>query len=129
MKRTKRRTEPKPGYAKLLKARQRLLAKLAECPPVLRGTIRLHGNKCGNKKCRCHDPKDPIRHGPYHYLSHRYQDKCQTILLNAAKLPHAREWVENYKELIQMVYELSQVNFKILRYHYVKLDEGNLDGV
>ena len=112
----------KPSYAKLLKERERLLNKLASWPPVLRGSLRKHGNRCGNANCRCHDPKNPVLHGPYHYLSHRYRDKTQTIFLNKVKLTHAREWIANYKELIEFVYKLSEINFRLLRYHYDKLE-------
>lgn len=112
----------KPSYANLLKEREELLKKLGSWPPVLRGSLRKHGNRCGRPKCRCKDPVNPILHGPYHYLSHRYEDKSQTIFLNEIKLPYAREWIANYKRLIKTVYRLSEVNFRLLRYHYDKLE-------
>jgi hypothetical protein len=112
----------KPSYNKLLKERERLLKKLADCPSVLRGSLRKHGNKCGNPGCRCKDPKNPVLHGPYHYLSHRYESKTQTIFLSKAKLEQARQWTANYKRLIKVLYRLSEINFRILRWHYDKLD-------
>lgn len=99
-----------------------MLVKLGEFPPVLRASLRKHGNKCGNPKCRCHDPKDPKLHGPYHYLSHRYEDKTQTIFLNKTKLKHAMLWMADYKRMIKTVYRLSEVNFRLLRYHHDKLE-------
>ena len=112
----------RPSYGRLLKEREGLLRKLADWPPVLRGSLRKHGNKCGNPNCRCHDPKHPVLHGPYHYLSHRYQDKTQTIFLNKTKLAYAKQWMTNYKKLIKLIYRLSEINFRLLRYHYDKLD-------
>lgn len=112
----------KPSYTKLLKERERLLEAIVKWPPVLRGSIRCHGNICGNLNCRCHHPKHPVLHGPYHYLSHRYMDKTQTIFLTDIKLRHAKEWIADYKRLIRTIYRLSEVNFRILRYHYDKLD-------
>jgi hypothetical protein len=112
----------KPSYTKLLKERQRLLEELASWPPILRGTIRVQGNVCGKPGCRCKDPRNPILHGPYPYLSHRYEDRSQTIFLNEVKLRHAGEWISNYKELIQTIYRLSEINFLLLRYHYDKLE-------
>ena len=111
----------KPSYAQLIQQRERLRQQLAQWPPILRGTLRRHGNKCGNPRCRCHDPKHPQPHGPYDYLSHRHANKTQTIFLNEAKRPHARAWVENYQRLIETVYQLSEINFQILRYHYDQL--------
>ena len=112
----------RPSYSRLVKERERLLVKLGEFPPVLRASLRKHGNKCGNPKCRCHDPKDPKLHGPYHYLSHRYEDKTQTIFLNKTKLKHAMLWMADYKRMIKTVYRLSEVNFRLLRYHHDKLE-------
>lgn len=101
--------------------RRRLLAKLAEWPPVLRGSLREHYGRCGNPNCRCRAKKNPILHGPYQYLSHRHGNRTQTIVLTKSKRPHARAWVANYKRLIQTVYELSEVNFRLLRYHHGRL--------
>jgi len=112
----------RPSYSGLLRERERILQKLAEFPPVLRGTMRKHGNKCGNPNCRCHDKKEPKLHGPYYYMSHRYRNKTQTILLTEGKRPHAVAWIANYKRLVKLVYRLSEVNFRLLRYHYDKLE-------
>lgn len=114
----------KASYSGLLKERERLLKRLGTYPPVLRGSLRRHGNKCGNPNCACHDKHNPKRHGPYYYLSHRYQDRTQTIFLSPIKLPHAKAWLANYKRLIQLVYRLSEVNFRLLRHHALKLGEG-----
>jgi len=109
------------NYAALLTERRRSLAQLAAWPPILRGSLREHFGRCGNPKCRCHAAQHPVLHGPYQYLSHRYQNRTQTILLTPRKLPHARAWVANYKRLIQTLYELCEVNFRLLRYYHAQL--------
>jgi len=111
----------KSSYQQLVVERKRLLKAMAEWPPVLRASIRQHGNRCGNLNCRCHDPKNPKLHGPYYYLSHRYQNKTQTVFLTATKLWHARQWMADYKRLILTVYRLSEINFQLLRYHHNRL--------
>jgi hypothetical protein len=108
-------------YGVLLRERRRLLKQMAAWPPVLRGSLREHMGRCGNLKCRCHDKKKPVLHGPYRYLSHRYNNRTQTILLTKSKLQHAQDWVANYKRLIQVIYDLCEVNFRLLRYHHDKL--------
>ena len=108
-------------YEVLLEQRRRLLAQLATWPPVLRGSLREPFSRCGNPNCRCRAKKHPVLHGPYQYLSHRYRNRTQTILLTKTKRPYARAWVANYKRLIQTVYELCEVNFRLLRYHHEKL--------
>ena len=106
----------------LIQARRRLLAQLATWPPVLRGSLREHLSRCGNPHCRCRDEKKPVLHGPYEYLSHRYQHRTQTILLTKTKRAYARAWVANDQQLIQTVYELCEINFRLLRYHHDKLE-------
>ena len=114
----------RPSYPALLRERERLLKSLAQWPPVLRGSLRQHKGRCGNRNCACHDPKRPKLHGPYQYLSHRYQNRTQTILLTKRKRPHAVAWIVNYRRLIKLLYRLSEVNFRLLRYHYDKLEAG-----
>jgi hypothetical protein len=111
-----------PNFEGLIQKRRRLLAQLATWPPVLRGTLCEHLNRCGNPRCRCRDKQNPVLHGPYQYLSHRSQNRTHTILLTQSKLPYARAWVANYKRLIKTVYELCEVNFRLLRYHHDKLE-------
>lgn len=111
-----------PSYQALIAERKRLLERLGHWPPILRGSLRQHAGRCGNPACRCHDPEHPVLHGPYQYLSHRYQNRTQTILLTKSKLPHAQAWTANYKKLIQTIYRLAEVNFRILRYHHARLE-------
>jgi len=110
-----------PSYNNLIKQRDSLLKKITSTSFVLRGSLRRHGNICGNPKCRCKHPKHPKLHGPYDYLSHRYDNKTQTIFLNEKKLDYATLGLKEYKKLIKNIYRLSEINFRILRYHYHKL--------
>lgn len=70
----------------------------------------------------CKDPKNPILHGPGHCLSRRFEDRTQTIFLNEVKMKYASEWIANYKRLIETIYRLSEINFRLLRYHYETLE-------
>ena len=110
-----------PVYSSLLKERDNLLKKLTTNVFVLRGSLRRHGNICGRPNCSCKRPKDPKLHGPYDYLSHRYKDKTQTVFLTEKKLSLAKNGISDYKKLIAVIYRLSEVNFRLLRYHYDKL--------
>jgi len=112
-----------PSYKNLTKQRNNLLAKLSSTSFILRGSLRKHGNICGNPICRCKHPKNPKPHGPYDYLSHRYDNKTQTIFLNKKKLVYATEGLKEYKKLMKIIYRLSEINFRILRYHYHNLPE------
>jgi len=112
-----------PAYNSLIKERHELLKKLTGVRFVLRGSLRRHGNICGRPNCICKHPTNPRLHGPYNYLSHRYRNKTQTVFLNKKKFAYATEGIRDYKRLLAMIYRLSEVNFRILRYHYDKLEE------
>ena len=108
----------------LVRERSLLARKLSGYKYLLRGTIIKRGNVCGTSGCRCKRKDRPLLHGPYDYLSHRSRKKINMIFLNARKLPYARKGIEEYAELIDIVYRISEINFKILRYHYAELKEG-----
>ena len=110
-----------PLYGSLLRERDSLLGQLSAAQFVLRGSLRRHGNICGRPNCSCKRLKNPKLHGPYDYLSHRYKDKTQTIFLNEKKFVLAKNGISDYKRLIETVYRLSEINFRLLRYHYNKL--------
>lgn len=112
----------KPSLKRLIRKRQQLLIELGKKAFVLRGSLRKQGNICGNPSCRCKNKEKPILHGPYHYLSHRYKNKSQSIFLTREKMGHAQRGLSNYKKLIDILYELSEVNFQLLRYHYRQLN-------
>ena len=45
------------------------------------------------------------------------------IFLNKKKLPYALKGIKEYNEAIDLIYQMSETNFKILRYHYAGLQE------
>lgn len=106
---------------RLIKARDKLTQKLANYKHILRGTVVKRGNICGKKGCKCKRTKNPILHGPYQYLSHRSRQKTQMVFLNRTKLKFADQGIAEYRELIDSIYQISEINFQILRYHYRKL--------
>ena len=101
--------------------REVLAASLSGYKDILRGTIVRRGNICGKEGCRCKRKDKPIPHGPYSYLSHRSREKTQMIFLNKVKKEYASRGIGQYRELINKIYRLSEINFKILRYHYNRL--------
>lgn len=106
---------------RLISERDRLSDRLCDYKYILRGTIVERGNICGKPGCRCKREENPILHGPYKYLAHRSPSRANMIFLNKTKQPYADHGVKQYKELIKLIYRISQINFKILRYHYEKL--------
>ncbi len=105
----------------LLKERDALAGKLSGYRHILRGTIIKRGNICGKAVCICKWKNKPVLHGPYNYLSHRSRKSINMIFLNKKKLPYAAQGVKEYNEVMDIIYRISEINFKILRYHYERL--------
>ena len=111
----------KRSLKELVKERDALAATLSSYKGMLRGTMVTKGNICGKAGCRC-TKKKPIPHGPYDYLSHRSKKKTQMIFLNKIKKKHALKGIQQYRELIDTIYRISEINFNILRYYYKRLN-------
>lgn len=105
----------------LLKKRNLLVKKLCSLKHILRGSIVKQGNICGKPICRCKRKNNPVLHGPYSYLSHRSRKSNNTIFLTNRKLPYAKKGVREYDEAIGLIYQIAEINFKILRYHHERL--------
>ncbi|MDP2928444.1 MAG: hypothetical protein Q8O01_00075 [Candidatus Omnitrophota bacterium] len=108
----------------LLKERDKLAGELSSYKQILRGSIVKRGNICGTAVCICKRKRNPVLHGPYPYLSHRSRKSINMIFLNKKKFPIAVKCVKNYDDAINLIYRISEINFKILRYHYAELKEG-----
>ena len=78
---------------------------------IIRGSVRIQGNRCGTKGCRCKRKEGPVLHGPYPYLSYRGKMANHSILLTKDKDSHAHKAINNYKKAINALVELSDVDF------------------
>jgi len=112
-------------YDRLVRERYRYVTEIKELlkKSVIRASIRIQGNRCGTKGCRCKRKHNPILHGPYPYLSYRGKAKNHSILLTKKKDIHAIRAIDNYKKLMDTVIELSDADFTILRYYNHRLKE------
>ena len=115
------RTTASNRLKQLIKERDKLTARLSGYKQILRGTIIERGNICGKAVCICKRKNNPVLHGPYQYLSHRSKKSINMIFLNKKKLPIAKAGVQEYDEVIELIYRIAEINFEILRYHHERL--------
>ena len=94
---------------------EHLKQQLAELGPIHPGSLSEQYNVCGKPDCRCKDPKDPQKHGPYYHLSFTWRGKSRTLFVRAERLAKMREKLANYKrfreltdEWVDLVVELEQ---------------------
>lgn len=79
--------------------------QLADLGPMHPGSLSEQYNVCGNPSCRCKDPKNPQRHGPYYQLSYTWRGKSSTRFVRQEEVAEMRDKVSNYKRFRELVNE------------------------
>lgn len=93
----------------------RLQREIAALGPLRPGTLYSRPNVCGRPGCRCGRATNPVRHGPYHYLSYTFQGKSYTEFVSAKDLAKVKEQVRTYKRLRRLVERLVACNIELAR--------------
>ena len=99
-----------------LRQRKRfLLSQLKIWPDGLRASLVERFSRCGKANCRCHHGGD--KHGPFYYLTQCLAvGKVNKFLLkSAAQQQAARRAIDHYRQLQELLEELSQINAELLR--------------
>jgi hypothetical protein len=106
---------PEKNPTQIARKIEHLKQQLAELGPIHPGSLSEQYNVCGKPDCRCKDPKDPQKHGPYYHLSFTRRGKSRTLFVRAERLAEMREKLANYKrfreltdEWVDLVVELEQ---------------------
>ena len=73
-----------------------LLSRLGALHP---GSLSKQYNVCGKPGCRCKDPKDPRRHGPYYQLNYVFRGKKTSRFIPHQEVTQLRAELVNYKTL------------------------------
>src|SRR5438309_11411112 len=66
--------------------------------PMRPGSLSRQYNVCGKPGCRCKDPKQPRRHGPYYQLNYVYRGKKTSKFIRREILGQVRTELANYKK-------------------------------
>jgi hypothetical protein len=72
---------------------------LARLGPLHPGSLSRQYNVCGKPGCRCKDPKNPRRHGPYNKVSYVYRGQFSSIFVPREQAKTVRAELANYKRL------------------------------
>jgi len=64
----------------------------------LPGSVSTQWNVCGKEGCKCKDPKNPRKHGPYHQLSFTIGGKSSSMFIKTDELKSVRECIKRYKQ-------------------------------
>jgi hypothetical protein len=93
-----RLTQIETRIEKLKKA----LSKLGEMRP---GSLSEQYNVCGSPGCRCKDPQEPKKHGPYWQLSYMHQGRSSSQFIRKEFLAATRRQLVNYKAFRELTDE------------------------
>ena len=88
---------------------------IAELGPLRPGSLYSRLNVCGKPGCRCGRPVNPVKHGPYHYLSYTFKGKSHTEFVSERDVPKVAEAVRAYKEFRRLADRLVECNIALAR--------------
>ncbi len=74
------------------------LVKLLEEGEMLPGSIKKQWNVCGMPGCKCKDPKNPQKHGPYFQLSFTLAGKSTSMFVKDDEFERIKEMTERYRK-------------------------------
>lgn len=97
--------------ARIEEIKKRLVA-LGEMRP---GSLSKQYNVCGNPTCRCKDPKNPQKHGPYYQLSYSHKGKSTTEFVKRGTVTETRKQLRNYRTFKKLTEEWVELSVKIAR--------------
>lgn len=75
---------------------QRIKTQLASLKDMRPGSLSRQYNVCGKAGCRCKDPQNPQRHGPYYQLSWVHRGQSTTQFIRRPFLPQVRAQIATY---------------------------------
>ncbi len=94
---------------------QGIKQELGELGDMRPGSISEQYNVCGNPTCRCKDPKEPKKHGPYYQLSYSHQGKSTSEFVRKEAVSEVREQLDNYRTFKRLSKEWVDLSVKIAR--------------
>jgi hypothetical protein len=101
---------------------QEIKAELAALGEMRPGSLSKQYNVCGKSNCRCKDPQNPQRHGPYYQLSWVHRGKSTTQFIRPPLLPEVRAQIASYhkfrkltEEWVNLALRLAQAKLRAAR--------------
>lgn len=76
------------------------------------GSLSQQFNVCGNPTCRCKNPTNPQRHGPYFNLSYTYRGKQTSEYIPKEYVRQTKRGMSNYTKLKILIDEWIELSMK-----------------
>ncbi len=98
---------------KLQERIKRIKAKISSINEMTPGSISKQFNVCGNPKCKCKDPDNPKKHGPYFQLSYTHKRKSTTEYIKKEVVADVRKELKNYHTFKKLTGEWIDLSIEI----------------
>ncbi len=92
---------------------QQIKEELLELGDMRPGSLSKQYNTCGNASCRCKDPENPKRHGPYYQLSYTRKGKSKTEFVRKDRLEEVQTQLETYNRFKSLTEEWIDLSIEI----------------
>jgi len=110
---------------KTTKSVEQLKQKLLSLGPLLPGSISEQWNVCGTPGCKCKDPVNPKKHGPYYQLSFSVGGRSSSIFIKKEDVAEARKRVKRYQEFKKLTMQLVQASVDLIRSEGFRRDKDD----
>lgn len=91
---------------------KRNLSALGDMRP---GSLSTQFNVCGNPTCRCKDPENPKKHGPYYQLSYTHKGRSKSEFVKKEDLADVKKQINNYKQFKKHTAEWVAVSLELAK--------------
>lgn len=92
---------------------QRIKTELAALGDMRPGSLSKQYNVCGKAGCRCKDPQNPQRHGPYYQLSWVHRGRSTTQFIRRPFLPQVRAEIASYSRFRKLTDQWVNLSLRI----------------
>ena len=99
------------NQARILQIKSHLQAQ----GPMRPGSLSRQYNVCGKPGCRCKDPKNPRRHGPYHKVSYVYRGRSTSRFVSRDQVKEIQAELANYKRFRKLTDEWVGLALKLAK--------------
>ena len=79
------------------------------------GSLSRQYNVCGKAGCRCKDPQNPQRHGPYYKLSYAHKGRLSSQFVRREDLRWVRAELANFKRFRKLTQEWVSLSLQVAK--------------
>ena len=82
---------------------QKIKKELMELGELRPGSLSQQYNVCGKASCRCKDPGNRQKHGPYYQVNYGRKGKSSSTFFRPEEVVAVKKQLANYKKLMHLV--------------------------